>query len=177
MKVTLIIKVIIVSPKKEYEYIDHMVIIQNDNFYFQKISTKHIISNPVLLLGVKPVIKDTKHMIILDSKFDAIYNYTSDILYFKNYGTLTSIFDGVTEYYKEATDEVVKNFLEEDSLEIHKDFNEKKVSKPNRKRIGILIKKMDSFNSEEKKKIADYIVKYVGKIKRNTDSKKLIINK
>lgn len=162
--------------REEFEHIDHMVIVQDDNYYFEKISKRHLISAPTVVFGAKPTIKETNKMLILDGRFDAIYNALSDTLYFKNFGTLTSLFTGVTEYYKEATDEVVKKFLEDDSLEIDKDFNEGKVSKPNRKRIGLLVDRMDSFDTGEKQIISEYILKYVGNIKTNASKDKLIIN-
>lgn len=162
--------------KEEFEYMHHMVIVQNENAYFQKISTKHLISAPVVMFNSKPSIKKTNKMLILDDKFDAIYNFSSDTLYFKKYNALTAIFDGVTEYYKEATDEVVKKFLENDFLEIHGTFDECKVSKPNRKRVGLLVDKMDSFSVPEKQIIADYIVDYIEDMKKTDDGNKLIIN-
>lgn len=107
---------------------------------------------------------------VINSEPDAIYFTQSDTLIFTNLATISSIFKGIDVLYKEATDQEVEQFLEEDFIELADDYNLAKVSKPNRKRIAL------AMEPEERDPMLSYIHSYCDqKLRFDTDNGKFEI--
>ena len=61
-------------------------------------------------------------IIVIKSYPDAIYDKSSDSLYFKKLQSITSIFIGITDLYKEATQEDTEEFLNKDFISLKSRF-------------------------------------------------------
>ncbi len=83
-----------------------------------------------------------------------------DTLIFRNLATISSIFKGIDELYKEATQEDVGSFLDESFVELSGNYDAEKVSKPNRKRIGLAKETLKNMSSEDRAQIFSYIKSY-----------------
>ena len=62
--------------------------------------------------------------------------------------------------YKEATNEEVTEFINQPFIELVDDYNAEKVSKPNRKRIGLAIATLAKMTEPEKLEMHFYIESY-----------------
>jgi len=98
--------------------------------------------------------------LVVNSLPDAIYLKASDTLVFKSLATISSIFKGIDVLYKEATDEEVENFLEEDFIELTDEFTIDKVSKPNRKRVALAMDTLAALPVDDRDKMYSYIHSY-----------------
>ena len=72
---------------------------------FQNVSKARLVSKKcILCLGEDFEYKADRREIVINTIPDAIYNKTTDILYFKRLESITSIFRGIDQLYKEATE-------------------------------------------------------------------------
>lgn len=157
--------------KFEIDKIDFIFSYQNSNeYYFQKVSNSRIVSKRILYLGDTFKFKENAKFIIINDIPDAIYLKKIDKLYFKKLSTITSIFKGIDQLYKEATEEETKEFLEQSFISLDHGFSAEKVKKLNRKRIALAINTMKSFDSDEKNKIFKYIKNYCPNLEKKEDS-------
>jgi hypothetical protein len=89
-----------------------------------------------------------------------------DALVFRSLATISSVFKGVDQLYKEATDEEVTEFLKEPFVEVQNNFDRSKVSKPNRKRIALAMDTLAKMSDEDRKGMLGYVESYcIGKLK------------
>lgn len=91
---------------------------------------------------------------------DAIYNRTDDILYFLKLEWIKSLFPGIEELYREATDEEVNDFLRYDFINVGENFKLASVKTNNRKRIALLKDRYAGFSAEQKIELNKYIHNY-----------------
>ena len=89
-----------------------------------------------------------------------MYFKNADTLIFKNLATISSIFSGIDELYKEATNEEVETFLDEAFIELANDYGLEKVSKPNRKRVALAMASLAKMSDDDKNNIFGYIDGY-----------------
>lgn len=155
-----------------FDKIDYICSYQNQSeFYFQKISKTQLISKKAIsYIGDAFNFEENSRNIIINNKPDAIYLKDKDILYFKNLSAITSIFKGIDELYREATEEETKKFLNEGFISLRHSFSAEKVKKANRKRIALAINTLKSFNNIEKSKVIDYIKDYCPELESNNNS-------
>ena len=73
---------------------------------------------------------------------------------------ISSIFKGIDELFKEATNEEVVKFLSESFISLKNDFAVKSVSKPNRKRIALAMESLNNMSHQERCDILTYIDGY-----------------
>ncbi|HHF2379988.1 TPA: ATP F0F1 synthase synthase, partial [Haemophilus influenzae] len=64
--------------------------------------------------------------------------------------------------YREATNEDVDNFLSNNFINKDGSFSTENVSKPNRKRIAMVIDTLSKLDNDSKNKILNYINEYCG---------------
>ena len=153
--------------KLEIDKIDFIFSYQDKNeYYFQRVLSSHIVSKKLLYLGDAFEFKENTKFIVINDIPDAIYLKNQDKLYFKKLTSITSIFKGIEELYKEATEEETKEFLEQSFICLDQGFSSKKVKKSNRKRIAMAMDTMKNFNNDEKEKIFDYIKDYCPNLER-----------
>ena len=99
------------------EKLEYLCSYQNNNeFYFQKINKSHLLKKKMLSIGDDISYQENKKCIIINDTPDAIYLRNEDSLYFRKLSSITSIFYGIDEIYREATREEVDTFLNSDFI-------------------------------------------------------------
>ena len=119
----------------------------------------------ILCLGEDFEYKADRREIVINTIPDAIYNKTTDVLYFKRLESITSIFRGIDQLYKEATEEETTQFLANDFIQLKQDYNASKVKTANRKRIALAQKTLESLDADSRRNIFTYIGEYCPELK------------
>ncbi|GHV07108.1 hypothetical protein AGMMS50229_13240 [Campylobacterota bacterium] len=103
---------------------------------FQKItSSSRIESKTFLSFGDHPEITEQKNSIIFSNKVDAYFDGRNKI-YFRSFSTIRSLFNGIEDYYNEATDEEVQKITQNPMLKFAESI---KIGVRNRKRIAAIL--------------------------------------
>ncbi|MEZ8850869.1 ATP F0F1 synthase synthase [Vibrio cyclitrophicus] len=147
-------------PKAKFKDIAQLYAIQGNNFYFQKITPSLFVTKKMITFGEAAELESTEKRLVVNQVADAIYYKAQDKLVFKSLATISSIFKGIDELYKEATKEEVEKFLEEDFIELADGYDTSKVSKPNRKRIALAMDTLAALPVEERDQMYSYIHSY-----------------
>ncbi len=121
-------------------------------------------------MGESFVYRDDWEEITIRDTPDAIYDKSTDRLYFHKLESITGIFTGVDQLYKEATQEETEAFLHEDFISLKDSFAADKVKTANRKRIALAAETLKKLNPDQRKKMAKYIGEYCPDLK-TADSK------
>ncbi|MBE7671689.1 hypothetical protein F7647_10355 [Tenacibaculum piscium] len=145
----------------------------NIQYYcFQKIFTSNIIDKKWFKFSNTPSLETKSPIVIVSTVPDAIYKKSTDTLYFKKLTSISTIFKGISELYKEATQEETETFLDNDFIKLEEGYEANKVGTLNRKRIALAIETLNSFTSTEKTHIYSYIKSYCTELPFNeTDYK------
>lgn len=146
--------------KRNFTKISYICVVQNNNFFFQKVSPSTYLSKKFIGFGDIAHLEKSETRLCINHNPDAIYLSESDTFIFRKLATISSIFPGIDTLYKEATNEEVQQFLDEDFLELTGDFSLDKVSKPNRARIALAMNTLAEMDNEEKLQIFIYIQGY-----------------
>lgn len=148
------------------------IFIQIDNqLCIQKVSKSKLIAKKALVCFGESFKYDSDRLeIVINPVPDAIYNKDTDVLYFKKLESITSIFKGIEELYKEATDEETKEFLSSDFIKLKPDYDVSKVKTMNRKRIALAIKVLENLDERSKNNIFKYIREYCPKLSSSETS-------
>jgi hypothetical protein len=158
--------------KDNFSKIAFLFAVQGDDFYFQKITPSLFVKRKTLVFGEMAKLEKSQTRLVINSLPDAVYFKTADILIFRNLATISSIFTGIDELYKEATNEEVEQFLDEPFIELSDDYSLDKVSKPNRKRIGLAMATLEAMSADDKANMLDYIDGYCGEQMLKLDREK-----
>ncbi len=146
--------------KENFSKIAYLFAVQGEDFYFQKITPSLFVKRKTLVFGEAATLEQSQTRLVINALPDAVYFKGSDTLVFKNLATISSIFKGIDELYKEATKEEVEQFLDETFIELSNDYGVEKVSTPNRKRIGLAMKTLESMSADDKTNMLEYIDGY-----------------
>lgn len=146
--------------KEQFAKIAYLFSVQGDDFYFQKITPSLFIRRKTVIFGEVAKIEGCENRLVVNSIPDAVYLRSSDTLIFRNLATISSIFTGIDELYKEATKEEVEQFLDESFIEMSNDYNVNRVSKPNRKRIALAMATLAAMSDDDKCNMLYYIHDY-----------------
>lgn len=147
--------------KENYKKIKLLISSQNGDLYFQKVIPSFILKKKGFLsFGESVEFQQYENMITINELPNAIYFSDKNILIFKDLSTISGIFKGIDELYREATDEEVTKFLEQDFILLANGFLADKVSKPNRKRIALATQSFNEMSEQERKDILEYIKEY-----------------
>ncbi len=144
-------------------------------FFFQKVNSSQLVKKSWFKLSNTPSLEKDAPIVIINNVPDAIYSVEDDILYFKRLSAITTIFKGISELYREATQEETENFLNEDFIELQDDYDASKVKTANRKRIAMAVETFNSFTPEQKTQIFDYIKDYCPDIPFDKQNRKFAI--
>ena len=140
-------------------------------FFFQKINSSQLVRKNWFKLSNTPTIEETP-IVIINNVADAIYSVNDDILYFKRLTAISSIFKGISELYREATQEETESFLNEKFIELQDGYEASKVKTANRKRIAMAVETLKNFTPEQKSQIFDYIKGYCPDIPYDEQNKR-----
>lgn len=149
--------------KEQFSKIAYLFSVQGNDFYFQKVTPSLFIKKKTIVFGEAAEIEKPDNRLVINSNPDAVYLKVTDTLIFRNLATISSIFPGIDELYKEATNEEVEKFLDESFIELTNGYGVEKVSKPNRKRIALAITTLDAMSDTDKACIFSYVNEYCGK--------------
>jgi hypothetical protein len=145
--------------RAEYTNVEYLVAYQTGVYCFQKLSSSQIIRKKYFSISDQPDLVDSP-IIVINQVPDAIYVKDDDTLYFKRLPAITTIFKGIYELYKEATQEETEEFLQNDFINLDENFTADSVKKANRKRIAMAQETLKKFKPREKKQIFSYIREY-----------------
>ena len=163
--------------KTQFGKISYLFSVQDENFYFQKITPSLFILRKTLTFGEVAKVEESDNRLVINSIPDAVYLRTSDTLIFRNLSTISGIFPGIDQLYKEATKEEVAQFLGESFIELNNGYNLNSVSKPNRKRIALAMKTLSTMSDDDKSNILYYIENYcINKLKFDKENSKFKIS-
>ena len=145
--------------------IDFIMSVQDNIYFFQRILKHSIMKQKRITLGNNVRLDRGEKSIVINTVPDAVYMKKEDVLYFKKLSSISPIFKGIDELYREATDEETGEFLQNDFINLVDDYGVDKVKISNRKRIAMAMKTLKKFNKKDKQVILDYTHKYYPTLK------------
>jgi len=163
-------------PSDKYKKVSYLCAIQEYSICFQKVTPSTYLNRSILKFGENVTIENSDDKILINPFPDAVFVPSQNVLVFRNLGTISSIFKGVDELYKEATHAEVNAFLNESFIALSNDYDASKVSKPNRKRIALAMESFAELEGEEKTLIMDYIHGYCENISYDEGENKFSIS-
>ena len=129
--------------------------------FFQNISKSKLVKKKGILgIGEKYQYENEIEVLFINEYPDAIYIPTEDALYFQRLESVSGIFKGMEELYREATTAEVAEFLNSEFITLTYDFNADKVKTLNRKRIALAKDILNKLQPSEKTQIFSYIEDY-----------------
>lgn len=149
--------------RNDYEKIDYIVSVQDNSnlFIFQNITSSFVYKRQRFIsMDEQPSLLNKDHLIIIHENPDAYYIKDIDCLYFQRLSKITSVFQGINELYKEATNDEVEQLLKLDILNVSADFTKNKVKTANRRRIREAMDKYNQFSEMQKEALPAYFTKY-----------------
>lgn len=156
--------------KQQYSKINYLCSKQGDFYLFQKMSSTRLINKRWFHISSEPTLEIGKPIIILNSSIDAVYDVNSDSLYFKSIARIKSVFRGIEQLYREATQTEVDAFLKHDFISLEGTFTSDDVKTANRKRIAMAIDILSQFTEDDEKQIFKYIHSYCEDVPINDGS-------
>lgn len=152
-----------VLPRGEYPRLKYLFAVQVDgNFCFQKITSTKVLQKRLVTFSLDeaPSVLDAGYCIVLNNEPDAIYSAADDKLYFRDLSSITTIFRGIEELYREATDEETQNFMDLPIIQAAEDYTLDKIKTANRRRIKAAMEKYNAFTPEQKRAVPSYLREY-----------------
>lgn len=157
--------------RKDFSRIDFVFVLSDNYIAFQNISKSKLLSKRrVLALGEAYEFQDDCSEIVINDLPDALYDRSNDTLYFKRLESITSIFRGIDQLYREATEEETSQFLNNDFINLTDGYSSKSVKTPNRKRIALAMKTLSELQEEDRKNIFAYIGDYCPELQVSENS-------
>ena len=157
--------------RNDFDKIDFLFVIINENVYFQNVSKSRLITKKsIMLLGEDFEYRNDQKEIMINDLPDAIYAPSEDRLYFRRLESITGIFKGIDQIYKEATFGEVDTFLKNDFISVQEGYSVSNVKTANRKRIALATKTLNELNETDRKKIFIYISDYCPNLKTNNNA-------
>ncbi|MBV2132605.1 ATP F0F1 synthase synthase [Pseudomonas sp. MAP12] len=148
--------------KDKFTDISYVCAVQGEDFYFQKVTPSLFLRRKTLVFGEVAEVEKDRVRLVVNLQPDAVYIKAKDVLIFKSLATISSIFPGIDELYKEATQEELERFLAEPFIELANEFGAEKVSKPNRKRVALAMETLAALPAQDKEAMLAYIDGYCG---------------
>ena len=143
-----------------YSKIEYFCSKQGEFYLFQKMSPTRLLRKRWIQISNVPRLEIDSPIIILNPFVDAVYDIENDRLYFKNIGTVKSMFKGIEELYREATQAEIDTFFEADFISLDETFTSADVKTANRKRIAMAIDTLNNFTPNDKQQLFQYIHSY-----------------
>lgn len=150
----------------EFDKIDYLFVLDDRFIYFQNVSKSKLVSRKrIVHFGEGFTYKTDCAEIVIRDLPDAIYDKTTDSLYFRRLESITGIFRGIDMLYREATQEETDSFLANDFIRLKDDYSSSKVKTANRKRIALATKTLSELDESDRKNIFKYIGEYCPDLK------------
>ena len=157
--------------KKDFSKIDYLFVFSEDYLLFQNITKSKLIPKKAIgVHGDEYIYESNVQRIVINDLPDAIYDKNSDTLFFRKLESITGIFNGIDQLYREATNEETEQFLQNEFIKLKDDYCAAKVKTANRKRIALAIKTLCELDKDDKKNIISYIGEYCPELKVSENS-------
>lgn len=155
----------------DFTKIDFLFIVTENHIVFQNVSKAKLLSKRcIFALGEGYQYQDDCSQIVINDIPDAIYDKVNDALYFRRLESITSIFRGIDQLYREATDEETTQFLNNEFINLKDGYSTASVKTANRKRIALAMKTLNALNDSDRKNIFAYIGDYCPELQVSEDS-------
>lgn len=155
----------------EFYKIDYLFVLGDRFIFFQNIPKSQLVTKKgIFRFGDNFTYRTDCEEIVIKNLPDAIYDKTTDNLYFRRLESITSIFKGIDMLYREATQEETDAFLANSFITLKGDYSSSKVKMANRKRIALAIKTLSELNESERDNIFEYIRDYCPDLKMSGKS-------
>lgn len=89
-------------PKDKFSKIAYLCSFQGNYYYFQKITPSLFVTRKMIVFGEIAELENGGRRLVVNPMPDAIYQKDFDTLVFRNLATISSIFTGIDDLYKEA---------------------------------------------------------------------------
>lgn len=157
--------------KKEFDKIDFLFTEIEQSIFFQNIPKSQLLKKKMIgNFGESfKYIAESKQIFIKEIP-DAVYDTQTDALYFRKLESITGIFKGIDQLYREATTEETEKFLKNDFISLDNEYDVSKVKIPNRKRIALATDILNNLSAADKKNIFTYISEYCSNLKKDESS-------
>ena len=160
--------------RDEYDSLEYLFEIDHDTYYFQNLGKAKLIRKKgIVRIGNEFKYYDDYAAIPVNDYPDAIYDKVEDKLFFRELSSITRIFPGISDLFREATDQETEEFLGQDFIVLGTDLTVEKVKTPNRKRIALAMETLSKLKPKEKRQIFAYISTYCPDIKNDDKSFKI----
>lgn len=160
-------------PESKYNDIVYFCSQQTTYLLFQKMVASQKLQKKWFQISNAPQLENNKPIIILNPHVDAVYDASSDILYFKELAKLKVIFHGIDELYREATHQEVEKFLSQKFISLNDNYSATEVGSANRKRITTAIDTITQYSEQEQSDIFKYIHDYCSDIPTENNAFKI----
>lgn len=147
---------------------------QNNDYFFQRVTPARQVKKKRLIFGDQCEFQESSATISINDYADAIYSPSKDELFFRRLRDISAIFAGISELYREATEEEVKDFLSYNFIELGENYTSDNVKINNRRRIATALETLRHFTKVEQKTVFDYIKDYCPEL--TVTNNKFIIN-
>ena len=167
----------------EYDEIQCIVIFQDGQKHFQRITPSRFVNRKTILdYSGEPKIVEHRKQLEVKLESDAIFITATDTLYFRQIARIKTIFLGIEELAREATQPEVDKFLNHGTIKLQEGYNTHSVGSHNRKRIADIGNKYLNLSSEKQQELIDYAKDKTGinfengtfKVGSETDLKNLL---
>lgn len=156
---------------EDFPKIAYLFVTEREEVYFQNVSKSRLVRRKCIIhLGEEFKYDEGSMAIALNEIPDAVYVKAEDKLYFRKLASVTGIFKGIDQLYREATEVETERFLERDFITLKNDFHAGQVKTANRKRIALAEDTLSHLQKEEQEKIFTYIGDYCPTLKRANGS-------
>lgn len=158
----------------ELGIISFLCSVQDDGLVcFQRVTKAQLLRQKRVVFGDIVRYEESSREIVINALPDAIYRSADNRLFFQKLSSITAIFHGIDEIFREATDEETNNFLKSDFIVIGESYNSSYVKKPNRKRIALAKEALSGYDSEQKAAVLQSIRDYYPSIINDDNSFKI----
>ncbi len=156
---------------EDFSKIDFLFLICEKDIFFQNVSRTRLLKRKsrIINIGDRYEYKNGQEEIVVNDLPDAIFCGSSDMLYFRRLESITTIFRGIDQLYREATAEETGQFLQSDFISLKDGYSTGDVKTANRKRIALALKTLSELRSADRRNIFAYIGDYCPEL-RATES-------
>lgn len=155
---------------ENYKDISYFCCKQGNYFLFQRMAASQILKKKWFRISEAPALEEDSPIITLNPFLDAVYDSSTDTLYFRDFAKLKVIFDGIESLYRDATQVEVESFLSNDFISLADDYSADRVKTANRKRIALVMDKLQQYSETEQQQIFEYIRPYCPHISANDNT-------
>lgn len=153
-----------------FEKLDFLFSYQDDVYFFQNVSKTQLVKKKLLSFGERFNFDRNNTSIVIKEVADAIYVKNEDKLYFRKLSSISSIFPGIDQLHREATEAETTEFLSKGFITLTGGFSSVDVKIANRKRIALALDTLNSFCDEDRRAVFSYIQDYCPDLTTADDS-------